>query len=246
MSDAEVQPRAEARSTPTPTGEGGPSRPTEIVRDTLLEYAERGVLRGFDHDAGPAAPPASSPEGETAREGEPSASFRFFWLGPRPFRITLDDQGRRLTAVGLIPGIEGFPDVRADLERLVEERIGAPDDEGPSSVRRNQTDLSSSLLSHRRVDPEKATVALVPGSEPRTGRPVEDPTGDPTGRPGSSENGDADERARPDHLDLVLNVRGRHHEYAVRKLLNLINEIWVRLQDRHQRYLWKHFDASME
>ena len=178
-----------------------------IVRRTLLEYAERGVFRGFDHQF-------ESLDDEAGRR----ATFRFFWIGPRPFRISLSPEGRTLTAEGLLPDLDDHPEVLEDLEPFVARRVGDGED-GDSGeyhgIGSAESGSHPSLPAHRRIDPEKARPSLTP-------------------RPG------------PEGADLVVSIRNGHHEYAVRKLLNLINEIWVRLQDRHQRYLWHAFQAPME
>lgn len=167
----------------------------QIVRRTLLEYAERGVFRGFDHRF------------EDVDDGaDRRATFRFFWIGPRAFRISLGPDGRTLAAEGLLPDIDGYPEVLEDLEPFVSRRGGDDEGEDGSDPR---------LPAHRRIDPAKARASLV-------------------------------SYAGPARVDLVVSIRNGHHEYAVRKLLNLINEIWVRLQDRHQRYLWDAFEAPME
>lgn len=152
---------------------------TTVVRDTFLEYARRGVFRGFDH-----------------RETEEGAEFRFYWLGPRPFHVRFTRERDTLTVDRLLPAIREDSPVLTDLEQLLRERA------------------EGDLPPHRMVDPGRAEVELV--------------------------------RQQDDHLGLVLRVVDGHHEYGVRKLLNLVNEIWVRLQDAHQRYLWEAFDAPME
>lgn len=151
----------------------------ERVRDTLFEYAQRGVFRGFDH-----------------RDGDEGAEFRFSWLLRRPFRVTYDRSGPTLALEGLLPEADEWPDVRSDLEGLLEDRV------------------EGGLPAHRAVDPDRAAVEL---------------------------------RSRDDGgLDLVLHVRRDAHEYGTRKLLNLAHEIWVRLNDAHQRYLWEAQGAPME
>lgn len=151
-----------------------------VVRDTLLEYARRGVFRGFDH--------------EDTSEG---VVFRFHWMGPRPYQIALRTAGDgtdSLVARRLLPAVSEHPGLQSDLETLLADR--------------------ASLPPHRRVDPDRASATLTP---------------DGAGA-----------------LELVVSIRNGHHEYATRKLLNLINEMWVRLQDRHQRYLWEVFQAPRE
>jgi len=178
-----------------------------IVRRTLLEYAERGVFRGFDDRF------------EDVDDGaDPRATFRFFWIGPRPFRISLSPDGRTLAAEGLLPDIDGHPEVLEDLEPFVARRVGVDEDDDSGEDHGTGSAESGSqppLPAHRRIDPDRAGASLVP-------------------------------HAGPARVDLVVSIRNGHHEYAVRKLLNLINEIWVRLQDRHQRYLWDAFEAPME
>lgn len=154
--------------------------PADVVRDTLLEYAERGVFRGFDYRKG----------------GEGTTDFRFVWLADRPFHVVFDEKSCTLTFERLLPGAGEDSEVRADLEELVRER------------------QKGDVPEHRRVDPDRATVELV-----------------------SQEGGDA---------ALVLRVRNEDFEYGVRRILNLVNEIWVRLNYAHQRYLWDEFDAPME
>lgn len=72
------------------------------------------------------------------------------------------------------------------------------------------------LPPHRSVDPRRASVALVPEEDASSG------------------------------MRLVLRIHDGDFEYGVRKLLNLVNEIWIRLNDVHQRYMWEAFDAPME
>lgn len=161
-----------------PTVASSPS--ARVVRDTLLEYARRGVFRGFDH-----------------QDTEEGVLFRFHWMGPRPYRIALragTEGTDALVARHLLPAVKEYPDLRSDLEELLADRASQPP--------------------HRQIDPDRASAVLT-----------------------TDEDGG---------LEIVLSVRNGHHEYATRKLLNLINEIWVRLQDRHQRYLWEVFQAPRE
>jgi hypothetical protein len=51
---------------------------------------------------------------------------------------------------------------------------------------------------------------------------------------------------RSRHWSLVVQVRGANHEYAVRKALNLINELFVLLHERYPEYLIEHFGMSTE
>lgn len=156
------------------------SRAATVVRDTLLEYAERGVFRGFDHED----------------EGAGATSFRFVWLADRPFHLTFDRDRSTLIFERLLPGADEDQEVRSDLEELVREL------------------QEGDLPEHRSVDPDRATVELR-----------------------SQSDGD---------VALVLRVLNGDFEYGVRRILNLANEIWVRLNYAHQRYLWEEFDAPME
>ena len=45
---------------------------------------------------------------------------------------------------------------------------------------------------------------------------------------------------------LSVGIRGANHEYAVKAALNLINEIFVTLQERHPGYLIEQFGMSTE
>ena len=45
---------------------------------------------------------------------------------------------------------------------------------------------------------------------------------------------------------LVVEIRGRNDGYAVRHALNLINELFVALQERHPEYLVERFGFSAE
>ena len=47
-------------------------------------------------------------------------------------------------------------------------------------------------------------------------------------------------------FSLSVQLRGRNHEYGVRKTLNLVNEMFVALHDRHPEYLVQHFGISQE
>ena len=47
-------------------------------------------------------------------------------------------------------------------------------------------------------------------------------------------------------VSLTATVRGRNHDYAVQTALNLINEMFVTLQERHPEYLIEHFGMSAE
>ncbi len=192
----------------------------DIVRDTLREYAERGVFRGFDHSRH-----AGQESGEDGEKGFAS-SFRFFWLGPRPFHIDVSPDGAILGVRNPLPALARYPAVRSDVERMIDERLDMG--EGP-------------LPPHRRIDPETVSLELTTASRPASG-PASRPGSD-TGARDSTGSGVTDAEAS---LDLVVTIREGHHEYAVRKVLNLIHEIWVRLQDRHQRYLWEEFQAPME
>jgi hypothetical protein len=45
---------------------------------------------------------------------------------------------------------------------------------------------------------------------------------------------------------LRVAIRGAHHEYAVRHVLNLINELFLALQETYPDYLIEHFGLSSE
>ena len=45
---------------------------------------------------------------------------------------------------------------------------------------------------------------------------------------------------------LAVHIRGANHEYAVRNALNLINELFVLLQERYPEYLVERFGLSTE
>jgi hypothetical protein len=45
---------------------------------------------------------------------------------------------------------------------------------------------------------------------------------------------------------LSVTVRGRNHEYAVQRTLNLINELFLFLHESHPEYLVQHFGLSPE
>jgi hypothetical protein len=45
---------------------------------------------------------------------------------------------------------------------------------------------------------------------------------------------------------LTVTVRGRNHEYAVQRALNLINELFLFLHESHPEYLVRHFGLSPE
>jgi hypothetical protein len=45
---------------------------------------------------------------------------------------------------------------------------------------------------------------------------------------------------------LTVNIRGANHDYAVRGALNLINELFLALQNSYPEYLVEHFGLSTE
>jgi len=47
-------------------------------------------------------------------------------------------------------------------------------------------------------------------------------------------------------MTLSLQVRGRHHEYAVQRGLNLINQLFLLLQASYPEYLIEQFGFSAE
>ena len=51
---------------------------------------------------------------------------------------------------------------------------------------------------------------------------------------------------RKGDLSLSVEIRGRNQQYAVSKTLNLVNEMFVALHERHPDYLIEHFGMSQE
>lgn len=51
---------------------------------------------------------------------------------------------------------------------------------------------------------------------------------------------------RKGDFSLAMEIRGRNHDYAVKKALNLINEMFVELHERHPAYLVERFGMSTE
>ena len=51
---------------------------------------------------------------------------------------------------------------------------------------------------------------------------------------------------RKGDFSLAIEIRGRNHEYAVTKALNVINELFVMLHERHPEYLIHTFGISAE
>jgi hypothetical protein len=47
-------------------------------------------------------------------------------------------------------------------------------------------------------------------------------------------------------LSLAIQIRGANHDYAVRRLLNLINELFLSLHDEYPDYLIERFGLSTE
>ena len=45
---------------------------------------------------------------------------------------------------------------------------------------------------------------------------------------------------------LSVEIRGSNHDYAVKQALNLINELFLALQERHPEYLIERFGMSTE
>ena len=46
--------------------------------------------------------------------------------------------------------------------------------------------------------------------------------------------------------EFAVHVRGANHEYGVRTALNLINEMFVMLQEQYPEYLIEHYGMSTE
>ena len=53
-------------------------------------------------------------------------------------------------------------------------------------------------------------------------------------------------RVRNGDVSLSVEIRGSNQQYAVSKTLNLINEMFVALHERHPDYLVEHFGISQE
>jgi hypothetical protein len=51
---------------------------------------------------------------------------------------------------------------------------------------------------------------------------------------------------RGGHLSLILDVRGRHEAYAVRRGLTLVQDLFLRLHEAYPEYLVEHFGLSTE
>jgi hypothetical protein len=51
---------------------------------------------------------------------------------------------------------------------------------------------------------------------------------------------------RKGDFSLVMEIRGQNHDYAVSKALNVINELFVTLQEHHPDYLIDRFGFSTE
>lgn len=51
---------------------------------------------------------------------------------------------------------------------------------------------------------------------------------------------------RKGDLSLAIEIRGENHDYAVRRVLNLINELFLSLHDEYPDYLIERFGLSTE
>lgn len=51
---------------------------------------------------------------------------------------------------------------------------------------------------------------------------------------------------RKGDVSVTIEIRGQNHEYAVSKALNLINDLFVTLQEHHPEYLIDRFGFSTE
>ena len=51
---------------------------------------------------------------------------------------------------------------------------------------------------------------------------------------------------RRNAVSVVLEIKGRHHAYAVQRGVNLVNEIFTRLRESHPEYLWEAFGLPAE
>lgn len=79
---------------------------TDIVTDTLQQYADRGVFRGF----------------RAATRAGGRREYRFVWLMDRPFTLTFDPKSHRLACVKLFTGIARTASLGSDLRAAVWER----------------------------------------------------------------------------------------------------------------------------
>ena len=154
-------------------------KPTAVIRDTLEEYATRGVLRGFTH--------RETPDGRT--------EFLFGWVQRRPFRVVYDDETRTLRVDRFLPAVPAGSALHADLERFVASRA------------------SGTLPPHRAVDPKRARLEL---------------------------------SSQDDEVSLSLAILRNQYRYGVRRLLNVVSEIFVLLNASHQEYMWEQFEVPME
>jgi hypothetical protein len=76
---------------------------------------------------------------------------------------------------------------------------------------------------------------------------------DPRAQKGQPEHRRVDARrariagaVRKGAFSLTVEIRGRNHAYAVKKVLNLINELFVGLHEHHPAYLVERFGLSSE
>ena len=51
---------------------------------------------------------------------------------------------------------------------------------------------------------------------------------------------------RKSDFSVAVEIRGQNHEYAVSRALNVINELFVTLQEHHPEYLIERFGFSPE
>jgi hypothetical protein len=79
------------------------------VRRKLLEYADRGVFRGFAESAGHGS----------------KAIFAFSWLEDAPFTIVMDDKRDALIMKDVLPNVPAQSDLYTDLKSFVSARSDA-------------------------------------------------------------------------------------------------------------------------
>lgn len=53
-------------------------------------------------------------------------------------------------------------------------------------------------------------------------------------------------RSRGGVLSIVLDVKKRQRTYGVRRMLNVVHELFVFLRAHHEEYLWEHFGLPQE
>jgi len=85
------------------------TKSANVVRQGLLRYADRGVLRRLD-------------ESKTHKGKQ---SFKFLWVGNRPLEFETDTETAVLTFKRLLPNVPPTSGLYADLKRFLESRSGS-------------------------------------------------------------------------------------------------------------------------